>query len=150
MSEFYNLLLVFIGLIGFGLIFNIKKERIIYTAVGGVLTSFIYIVSCFFISNIFLCNIIASIFATLFSEISARLYKAPATVFLILSIIPLAPGGSLYYTIINIISGNTDKFNENGKITAMTTLGIAAGIIIASVFIKTYAKTKVYEKIIKK
>ena len=56
MSEFYNLLFVFIGLIGFGLIFNIKKEKIIYTAIGGVLTSFIYIISCFFISNIFLSN----------------------------------------------------------------------------------------------
>lgn len=78
-------------------------------------------------------NLVPAIVGTLYAEIIARIVKAPATVFLIPAVIPLTPGGTLYYTMSAIVDGDMAKAQEQGGITLLVALGIAVGIVFISV-----------------
>ena len=78
---------------------------------------------------------IASMIVAAWSEILARIMKAPTNIFLITGIIPLLPGGALYYTMNALLEENRGEFLRNGTSTITSTLGIATGIVIASVFV---------------
>ena len=75
---------------------------------------------------------LASAFATLYSEILARTKKAPTTVFLIPSVMPMIPGGGLFYTMSAVISNNTVLFEKYFVTTIETALGISIGIMFMS------------------
>ena len=83
---------------------------------------------------------IGSMVATIISEILARVLKSPTTVFLIPSIIPFVPGAMLFYMMYNLINGNIDKFNTYFSNLGLASLGIAVGIILASVFAQVVIK----------
>ena len=51
-----------------------------------------------FTGNDILQNFVATMAVALYSEILARIYKAPVTMFLIVGILPLVPGAGIYYT----------------------------------------------------
>lgn len=109
---------------------NIKKERLLYASVGGLITWCVYLGAHHAKPNILIVNMIADIFTTVYSEVLARIIKAPTTVLLFPGIIPLVLGGSLYYTMSYMIRGNNEMAKINGISTLKTASGIAAGIII--------------------
>ena len=47
---------------------------------------------------------------SLFSEIAARIFKAPATIFLIIGCFPRVPGRGIYQTMLYCTQGNTALF----------------------------------------
>lgn len=57
------------------------------------------------INSMLACFIAASA-AAVYSEIMARRFKAPVNMYLIIGIIPLVPGGTTYYAMISLISGD--------------------------------------------
>ena len=76
--------------------------------------------------------LLATIAAAALSEIFARLYKTPATVFLIIGIIPLVPGGGIYYTMEALINGDLSLFVRHGMETAASAGAIAVGCSLVS------------------
>ena len=62
----------------------------------------------------------------------ARLYKTPATVFLIIGIVPLVPGGGIYYTMDALLDGEMDLFLRRGLETAAYAGAIAVGCSLVS------------------
>lgn len=74
----------------------------------------------------------AAIIATAYAEIAARTTKAPATVYLVSAIIPLVPGGNLYYTMNYALGKNWELFTRFGQKTIVTAMALAAGIMMAS------------------
>ena len=120
------------GTLGYCLNVNTKMDKIIYGCVGGVLSTFLYCVCAEAGMSLLLQNLIPATIVTLYAELLARLVKAPATVFLIPSIIPLVPGGRLYYTMRAIVDGNEIKAKIFAKQTLVIALGIAVGIVIVS------------------
>ncbi|MBQ8289109.1 MAG: threonine/serine exporter family protein [Clostridia bacterium] len=83
--------------------------------------------------SLLLSNMIAAMIATIYGEIMARLFKAPVTIYSLPSIIPLVPGGSLYYAMAALMNGNEAEFVSRGTDTVMIALGLAIGIISVSV-----------------
>ena len=75
----------------------------------------------------------AAMITTIYAEIMARVLKAPVAIYSNPSIIPLVPGGSLYYTMAALMAGDQQEFIARGTDTLMTALGIAVGIIAISV-----------------
>ena len=114
-----------IGTLGFCLFFRIRRDKLIYGCIGGLLTSLFYCICSDLGMSILMRNLVPAIVGTLYAEIIARIVKAPATVFLIPAVIPLTPGGTLYYTMSAIV--------EQGGITLLVALGIAVGIVFISV-----------------
>jgi uncharacterized membrane protein YjjB (DUF3815 family) len=126
-----------LGTLGFNLIFKVNPKHIPAATFGGVLSCGIYIFFDSVGANLFVSNFIAMLVAATVCEIFARIFKAPTAIFLLPCAIPLVPGGSLYYTMSNLIFENYEAVSIYGKSTLMTGLGIAAGMITASVICGT-------------
>ena len=131
-----------VGTFGFTLLFRSNKNRVVISAVGGALTCFIYVVSCFYFEHELMQNLFPALAATVYAEIMARLTKAPATPILACSIIPLVPGGKLYYTTYYFVVGETESFYECIVSLLRIASGLAVGIIIVSVIVHEINRNK--------
>jgi uncharacterized membrane protein YjjB (DUF3815 family) len=69
----------------------------------------------------FTCCLIGTMASAIFSESVARIRKYPAISYLIISVLPLIPGSSIYYTALEAVKGNMDGFVYYG----IETLGTA-------------------------
>ena len=78
-----------------------------------------------------------AVFATIAAEVLARLYKCPATIFLIIGVIAMVPGGSLYRTMFYAVTADWGKFGTQGIKTFLYAVSIAAGIVIATAIWET-------------
>ena len=78
-----------------------------------------------------------AVFATIAAEILARFYKCPATIFLIIGVIAMVPGGSLYRTMFYAVSADWGMFGTQGLKTFLYAVSIAAGIVIATAIWET-------------
>lgn len=78
--------------------------------------------------NSFYANFFATVALSLLSEIAARVFRQPATVFINPGIIPLVPGLGLYQGITKIIEKNYDA-----GISILLTAGTDAGAIALGV-----------------
>ena len=122
-----------IGTLGFCLFFKIRRDKLIYGCIGGLLTSLFFCICSDLGLSVLMRNLIPTIVGTLYAEVIARIVKAPTTVFLIPAVIPLTPGGTLYYTMSAIVEGDMVKAQQQGEITLLVALGIAVGIVFISV-----------------
>lgn len=120
------------GTLGYCLLINVKRNKIVYGCLGGVVSTFLYCVCVEAGLTPLLQNLIPAAVVTLYAEVLARVVKAPATVFLIPSIIPLVPGGRLYYTMRAIVDGDADSAKIYAMETIVIALGIAVGIVVIS------------------
>lgn len=77
---------------------------------------------------------LAALAAGFYSEIAGWIRSRPATVYMIASIIPLVPGGGMYYTMLSTLEGNSMKTVELFMATLMSAFAIAAGLAISNAF----------------
>ncbi|MEG1896309.1 MAG: threonine/serine exporter family protein, partial [Oscillospiraceae bacterium] len=98
----------------------------------------VYLFSAVFGSDI-IQNLLAAFAVALFSELMARVFKTPATVFLIIGILPMVPGGGIYYTMEYCVSGNTAMFLEKGLHTFAIAGAIAVGVSLASSIVRIFS-----------
>lgn len=119
-----------LGSAGFALLYNIRGKRFVFAALGGLLAILFYILFGLIIENEILNYFICAALVSLYAEIMARVLKTPTTTFIITSLIPLIPGGSLYYTMTGAFSGNLESFIEKGLYTLGLAGALAAGIIV--------------------
>jgi len=83
-------------------------------------------------ASIAFSSFVAAFVSGLYSEIVARFRHRPATVYMISSIIPLVPGGGMYYTMLASVEGKTSQSLEIGMTAMMTAFSIAAGLAVAN------------------
>lgn len=124
-----------LGTLGFSLLFKAPKRRVFLNAMGGALTSFIYVICCEYFDHEFFQNFFPALVATVYAEIMARVVKAPATPILACSIIPLVPGGKLYYTTYYFVISEVEMFRETLYELLRIASGLAVGIICISVVV---------------
>lgn len=132
MSHAFQIILAFMGSLGFSILFNIKGRKIWYAALGGMLAWVMYLLGGLWLSGEITQYFVAAIVVTFYSEICARIEKTPATTFLTAAIIPLVPGRALYYTMSYVINNKFVEFADYGSYTVSIAIAIAAGIMVAS------------------
>ena len=137
-----QLLGAFVAGIGFSLIFNIHGPGILICAAGGVLTWGVYLITCTLSGNDILGYFIASLVASLYSELMARIRKYPAISYLVVSIFPLIPGASVYYTVNHAVRGEMESFTSRGMHTLAIAGAIAVGILLISTVFRLWAVWK--------
>ncbi|MBR3137121.1 MAG: threonine/serine exporter family protein [Clostridia bacterium] len=130
------------GTLGFSILFNSRPQRLLLGALGGGLTWFIYLLLARYILQDFICVAAAAAFGAVYSEIMARVCKAPATVFTILAEIALIPGGSLYLTMHHLVGGRQTQALQYGMHTLMVALAIALGIVFITAFTTSFFSKK--------
>ena len=118
------------GTLGFGLLFNLRTKHLVTAVLGGVLTWAVYLLCAGWMEGIFFPTLTASAFAALYSEVMARTFKAPVPLYLLPSVVPLIPGGSLYYTMSYSVNRNWQMSGEYGYNTLQYALAIAVGMSV--------------------
>ncbi len=117
----------------FALIFRVAPRHLLPTSLAGVFVWLIYYTIDYFKLSIFLAAFASTACATIFAELYARTRRAPAIVILSPAVIPIVPGGDLYYTMKHALSGDFALAGEYvGKALAIG-LGIAAGIVVVTI-----------------
>lgn len=137
-----QLMSAFLGSIGFAIILKIKGKQIVYAGIGGLVTWLIYLLTFEELHSDFTCNLIAAVFVAVYAEVMARINKAPATIFLTATAVPLIPGGKLYYTMYGIVSENRQMFEENGTSAIIIALAISLGFVAVAVVNKYLNRLK--------
>lgn len=118
-----------IGALGFSLLFNVRRDLLPAAAFGGLADWGVYMMAeWFFGGGVFLPSVVAAAFASIYSEAMARVEKAPATVFYIPALIPLVPGGSLFYTMSYAVVSEWEKVQSYASSTLYCAMGIAVGM----------------------
>lgn len=122
--------------LGFGFIFNIKGKNLFFAAFGGAIGWFFYTFPLNHGFSGLFALFIGSLASSIYSEIMARVLKAPVTTFMICAIIPLVPGAGMYYTMFETSVGNVDK----ALVLGLETIGSAGAIAVATVLVASTTK----------
>ena len=124
--------------LGVAIMFGVRPKRLLLVALGGLLTCGIYIAMCEVFTGQFFPNLIATAAVALYCEACARLLHLPATVICIPALMPLLPGGALYYTMYALLLGQFSAAGAYGIKAATIALGIAAGQVAVSLAMTAY------------
>ena len=117
------------GSLGFSLLFNLRKEHLATAVLGGTAEWAVYMAAeWFFGDGVFLPSVAAAAFAAVYAEVVARVKHAPATVFYIPALVPMIPGGSLYYTMSYAVRSDWEQVNLYAGRTMYCAVGIAVGL----------------------
>ncbi len=138
MRELIEIITAAFGTLGFSLVFGARRSHLLWLTIGGALSWAVYLVAAGLYASEPLRYFIAAAAVSIYSEIFARILKTPTVSILIPSILPLIPGGSLYYTMRYAIAKEWPLFMSNGALTLSIALAIALGIITVSTTVKLF------------
>ena len=128
-------LCAFVGCIGFTFVFNIHGPGKLIAGCGGGLGWLVYLLG----GKTILAGFLAAMAISLFSEVMARIRRCPGTGYQLVALLPLVPGGGIYYAMSYCLEGDTERFLS----ALLDTLGLAAalavGVILASSLFRTAA-----------
>ena len=140
-----QIIMAFLGTVGFSIFFTVKKSRIWTVGVGGALVWAVFRGVNAVSGNEMTALLIASAMASVFAEILARIVKSPGTVLLMPMLIPLIPGGNLYYTMFNMVKGNSEAFQSYLQLVLKEAASIAIGIMLIASAVQVINKIKSYQ-----
>ncbi len=128
-----TLLFTFMACFGFCIVLHMHSPLQMFAAcMGGVLGWAIYLLLAPNLQET-VCYLIAAVAVTLYCEGMARVFKEPVTGFLLIGIIPMVPGGPIYYTMEYCINGENEKFLES----FIRTFGIAGALAVGVLFVSS-------------
>ena len=132
MTYAVQMVTAFLGSMGFSILFNIRRTKLLIAGFGGALSWGVYLLFGAVLDDGPLRCFLAAVCVTVYAEIFARVKKTPTTSFLVPGMIPLIPGGALYNTMQYAIAGNWEQFGTAASYTIRVALSLAAGIIVVS------------------
>ena len=127
----------FVGSLGFGLLFRVKRDKLFWGALGGAMSWIFYLAAARFVEQEAIRYFISTLLITLYAECMARWKKSPATIFLVSSTIPLIPGGFLYHSMEYMVQGQWEQVANMGKSTLLLAAGIALGMMVGTFVTRT-------------
>ena len=133
--EYLQCVYAFASCVGFCILLYIRGSSIFWMSLGGAIGWFVYLL-CAPAQNDLLQYFAGTIALAVYAEIMARVRRAPATGYLHVALLPMVPGGGIYYTMEYGIAGNTERFLETG----MHTLGIAGSLALGILVVSSVAR----------
>lgn len=130
MENILQIIASFMGAAGFALIFNVHGRKIIWIGLGGALSWIVYLLTKNLTGSEFVSLMVATMAIVASSEILARVIKAPIIMLIVPMLIPMVPGGTLYYTMSYFIRDDNAMLAESLRSLLVQAGAIAAGIII--------------------
>ena len=80
--------------------------------------------------------------AAVYAEVMARIRRCPATAYLVIALLPLIPGSSIYYTMVHAVRGEMAQFSQRGMNTAALAGAMAVGILLVSTAFRMWTTSK--------
>lgn len=126
-----------LGSLSFAMFFGVRSRKLWFSLLGGALNWGLYLLA---MKKMGLPETLAyalgAAAGTLYAEILARIVKTPVTVFVITSVIPMVPGGALYYTMLGLLQGDKATFVDRGLYTLSAAGAMALGIFAATMLFR--------------
>lgn len=119
----------FLGSLGFSILFHIRGKNLLVASLGGLMSWAVFLLLEPLLPGEAMRYFVASGTVTVYAEIFARVMKTPTTTFLVPSLIPLIPGGSLYYTMNYALNEQWSAFAAKAFDTLELAMSLALGII---------------------
>lgn len=135
-NEILQIITGFVGSLGFAILYNIRGKRLLFAALGGLFSWGLFIIFNKIIPNEALNYFLVAFIISVYAEIMARVLKTPTTTFITTSLIPLIPGGSLYYTMAYAFESDIERFIQKAIYTLQLASALALGIIVATTLTK--------------
>lgn len=123
----------FMACVGFTLMFNIHGGGKLIAGVGGALGWLVYLLAGSTIFAAFLAAAVIGVFA----EVMSRVRRCPVTGYVLVALLPLVPGGGVYYAMRYCVSGETDRFLS----TLLHTFGMAAALAVGAMLASSVFRT---------
>lgn len=140
MTYALQIITAFLGSLGFSVLFNLRRTKLLIAGLGGMLSWSVYLLLGLAFDSDPIRYFFAAIFVTVYAEIFARIKKTPTTSYLVPAFIPLIPGGALYNTMKFALHNDWQSFGDTAVYTIQLALALSAGIIVvASVMRMTHA-----------
>ncbi len=127
------------------IVYNIHGKKLIPVALGGAIGWFVYLL-CSGLHRQIYEYFFAAIVIAIYSEIMARVNKVPVTIYLIVALIPLVPGGGIYYTMEYCLNGNIPAFEQTGLHTLGIAGALALGILMVSSAVRLIKAVRISAK----
>ena len=137
-----QLIACFIGCLGFVILFNIHGPGGLLCALGGTIAWAAYLLTIHLTGDDLAAYFFAAAVASLYSEIMARIRKYPAISYLVISIFPLIPGASIYYTMKFAVQDDMSAFADKGMHTIAIAGVIAVGVLLISTLFRMWTTAK--------
>ena len=122
-----------IASMGFAWLFKAADKQAFYVGIGGSMTWGAYLIAQYFHGDAFICTIVAAAVVAAYAFIMSRYHRAPATIFLTTSIMPVVPGASLFYMMYGLEQGDYVMANQQAITLATTCLAIAFGFLLVDI-----------------
>ena len=122
--------------LGFCFVYNVHGKVILPATVGGSVTWVAYVLARSLNDTVFLPYFFGALALSIYAEIMSRVYRAPATVFLIIGLLPLVPGSGIYHTMLAFMEGDIDEFALRGT----QTLGISGTLALALLIVSSVVR----------
>ena len=132
----HHIVFAFIATYCFGILFNIKTRKLVFTSLAGSIGWSTFLISQRFGSGETMAYFFSAVTLSIFSEVCARYLKTPVTSILICGLIPLVPGGGMYYTMYNVIEKNPIASFSRGIATLSAAGALAMGIVFVTSMVK--------------
>lgn len=142
MDALIQVVTAFFGTLGFGITFNSRGKKLWLAALGGMLGWAMYLLLGLVLESEPMRYFIVSVVTSAYAEIMARVCKTPASTFCILALVPLIPGGGLYYSADFALSGDMTRFLQKALATLELTVALSLGIVLVAAFAKFFASVR--------
>ena len=144
MQYIIEVLMAVVGAVAFSVIFNIHGKKLIITGIGGAITWSTYLLVYNFTNNVFVSCLLATIVIMFYTELMARVSKNPVIILLVPMLVPMVPGGDLYYMMANVVMDNSELGRFYGQKLVLEVGAIAFGIILVSTAIQIERRIRSY------
>lgn len=139
-EEFLRILVVLlsstVATTGIIMMFGIERRVLIWALLSSVLCCGAYEITMLLGGGLLFACLIGSALAAAYSDAMAHWLKVPATVLIIPGIVPLVPGGKLYYTMLAAVGADSETFSQRGKEALLMAAGLAIGVIAVTAITK--------------
>jgi len=146
---YFSFLLAAIPAIGFGMLFNVPKNSLLFCGFGGIITYSTQKILIYSNLPIELATFIASLSVAILTEIYIRKNFMPRSVYTVAAIIPLIPANYAFTAMISLVDMNSHGVELNlifsfldNSMKALSILGaISFGLALPSLYFTRYNRT---------
>ncbi len=139
----------FLATAAFGILFQAPRKSL---PISGVIGAVGWVVYIYIRKDLEYDSFYAMFFATvalsLLSELAARIFKQPVTIFVIPGIIPIVPGLGMYRGMAAIIENNYDTGMNILITTGMDASAIALGMMLMTSVFRVFKLSKDHQRLL--
>lgn len=121
----------FVACAAYCLCMNLRGPKMLSASWGGALGWLVYLAFGFTGNDIFQ-YFTGALAVSVYAEIMARVHKTPVTGLLLVSLLPMFPGGGIYHTMEYAVSGDMNAFLDTGLHTFGIAGTLAMGVLLVS------------------